>query len=516
MDENHKKQMAVMQLFLVGITLFLIIVLFQATIMSINQGFVEQKNQQLSNYKVSFNEVPKLLKIKILFKEGTNTIALPGDTQNNKLSTVFVNAPKGTKITFSAKPGTQADVYEKISDETVTASINQKNFKVIHFSSISFAGEHWTKNGVPISDEELNKILIPKEAQIKVETPKQFNINVEKEIQTINVELAQVVSSIGENNIESINIVSDKFDEKQNFVGSKVTSIGVEDLSKTIEEVVQESITTIDPNSTTQVIDQNTLDIIKEANTEQQAIKETDKNKTKEVKEKKDVPIISTEDKNKSTKTIKDTNKPDRITDLNRINEDKEMIRETTKIDEDSIDANEDNNYSGSTTLVNPTTSSTTPTNQSNSQTTTNTLPTTTPPIGTITNTITSSNPNTASTVSSSTQTIIPQTTTTTSTNPTTSAITTTVPQVTPTSTITSPTITNSSTTYTTYPYTTTSSTANSTNTTPSTTTTTSTIGTYPTQTTSTISTTNTTITGPNTTRTPNRTTDRNYTSSMS
>jgi hypothetical protein len=240
------------EFFLIVFSLLVIIILFTTTLNVINQLFIEKRNQQLENYKASFKEVPKLLKVKVVFQEGSNTLSLPNDASDAKLTTVFINAPKGTRITFSPAPGQPADTYEKIAESGGLSGKNPVNTR-IYFSSISFAGEHWTKNGTLINDADMNKILIPKGVQIKVDAPKSFNINIEKPIQTINVELAKEVSSIATETttISDVSIVAKTYDTTGSVVGEKVIDASTQEITnQTIKEVVSNDLnetTTVQP-----------------------------------------------------------------------------------------------------------------------------------------------------------------------------------------------------------------------------------------------------------------------------
>ncbi|MFA6399358.1 MAG: Kazal-type serine protease inhibitor domain-containing protein [archaeon] len=250
-----------MEFFLVVFVICLIVLVFVFTFMVINQSFIEKRNQQLENYKATFKEVPKLLKVKIVFQEGTSTMVLPEDVLDSKLTTVFVNAPKGTKITFSPSPGAPMDVYEKVGGTDGVLSGVDSRMGRIFFSQASFDTVNWTKNGVPINDEELNKIIIPREVPITVESKEEFKVNIEKKIETIDVLLAKEVALVDSNRLEDVNIISSVFDANDSYVGTRIIVIDHNDFDKNIRTIVVDSNTSlIDSNTTNTQTDFNVYD----------------------------------------------------------------------------------------------------------------------------------------------------------------------------------------------------------------------------------------------------------------
>lgn len=255
LNKKYKKKVFLTQFFLVIFSLFAILILFQVSILSINQTFTDNQNTQLENYKASYSEVPKLLRIKIVFKEGTNTITLPKDAENNNLTTVFVNAPKGTKITFAAYPGGPEDVYEKVGDTSGELTKQTPKIEKAYFSSISFASSNWTKNGAPISDEEIKTILVPTNQPVKVQTPTEFSLNMEKEIQSVKTKIENEIVTIDKNTINEIHVVSNVYDNNR-LIGNIDRNIQPRDINKTIEEVIAENPRTVNTNR--EIIDNNT------------------------------------------------------------------------------------------------------------------------------------------------------------------------------------------------------------------------------------------------------------------
>jgi hypothetical protein len=257
MDKKHRNQFVFSEFFLVLFTIFLIVILFAATIMSINQLFIEKRNEQLENYKVGFKEVPKLLKLKVVFQGGSNTLTLPKEASSNKLTTVFINAPKGTKITFAAFPGAPEDTYERVNEPTQTLSLERK------IKRIYFAGEDWTKNGVPISNTEIEKIILPPLVPVKVVAPKEFRVNIEKEINTVTASIAKEIRDINAISVEAVRIVTDRFDNNGRFVQTKEIPITDEDIdsNKVIKNIIEESDSNTlatDRNSNVSSTDNNT------------------------------------------------------------------------------------------------------------------------------------------------------------------------------------------------------------------------------------------------------------------
>ncbi len=230
-----------MEFFLAVFVIFLIIIIFAFTFMVINQSFTEKRNQQLESYKATFKEVPKLLKVKIVFQEGTNTIVLPTDIVDSKLTTVFVNAPKGTKITFSPYPGAPADVYEKVSESGGVLAGDNSSTQVLHFSEITFGSVNWTKNGVPISDEEVSQVFIPTDIPVVVESTQDFGVNIDKKIETIDIALAQGIGNLDLNRGYDVNIISSIFDSNNSYIGTRTVVTDRNDHDRNIRAIVIDS-----------------------------------------------------------------------------------------------------------------------------------------------------------------------------------------------------------------------------------------------------------------------------------